>query len=194
MSCGGCDDCPTSNWHLHVTAEPHFQKGPKIDTMRLLLSEEFGLDSKIVQVTNVIPYAKSYNELIPTLASAGSEAVATRKLFDLGAFLLEYNWSVKRLKIEGDFRVVPVGRVLYYEAHMKNLEPLGSQYAQRYSECYHISVNRRSEIIYTVRSPQLVTVQNLIAAVLDSTQAPKIEACVLDTAPELDSVWMGERS
>lgn len=141
MTCAGCDDCPTDRWHLHVTVRPHWSWSLR-DVAGALEREIERHDIKPVVVTNHLRDGRSYRELIPTKHFEGSEADASRELFMMGMLLNNAGWRVRRLKIEGDARIVPNGRALYYEAHVKS---------PRVDVPLPRSTNARGENIYTVR-------------------------------------------
>ncbi len=187
MSCAACDNCPRDTWHLHVTVaskiltpadEAHFR-------------DKYGI--KFVRVHNMVQDQPGYPELIPTMHVKCSEAVAIRRLMDMHHVLLSHGFGILRHKIEGNAStIVGRDRVLYYESHLKNLLPEAEARAKNLR--VPLSINARGERIYTIRHPAVGHVYELAwslsRAEEDHTRTPRIEACVLDTAPELDDSWM----
>lgn len=189
MSCAGCDHCPEDHWHLHVTVAGDF---------RTILADrcaELSRPAKLVRVTNVMRDGSDYVESIPTLHFRGTEAHAVHALFDMACELQHpaRPYMVTRLKIEGDARVVPPGRALYYETHLKDLVPEAEVRAKNLR--LPRSLNAREQSIYTVRYPVYGQVYELAWSLLrnDTKRVLRIEACVLDTAPELDDAWINQR-
>ncbi len=200
MTCARCDtdDCPTDAWHLHVTVAPH-KSWNRVDFTRALVHDAQKHSFRPVVVTNVIPAQPAhgrperfYRELIPTRHVRGTEAEATREIFQMGVLLNNAGWRVRRLKIEGSASRVPAGRALYYETHLKNLNPL--------PKFVPMSTNQRGDMIHTLRKHTMDDMEIALDSVFvdfigNLDQRPtKIEACVLDTAPELDDEWMGRLS
>lgn len=190
MTCAACDDCPADAWHLHITVKPPREWG-FADISRALECDIARLKIKPVVVTNHFRDARPpYKELIPTKHFKGSEAEATRELFRLGTLLNNSGWRIRRLKIEGDARVVTPGRALYYEAHVKNPSHPDARVPR--------STNAKGDDIYTLRHPAMGNVyENALRlhGYNDPWRAPinvRIEACVLDTAPERDNEWMNQ--
>lgn len=189
MSCAGCDDCPRGAWHLHVTVgsvlRNEFWSGSEYQQLELIRV----LGYKDVCVRNLMPDGSDYNEIIPTINYVGSEAKATAKLFEMGAELLRVGFTIKRLKIEGDPMQVAAGRALYFEAHIKGFGKIDWRLPT--------SVNLKGEKIRTLRKKTLLDMQLQFDQWWDTTNGEldvrkhRIEACVLDTAPELDNAWMG---
>ena len=174
MGCAGCDDCPQDAWHLHVTVL-------ESDTTVLegLIRRHGG---KVVRITNVMSdSSRNYDEIIPTCFFRGSESHATMRLFQVACELEQRGFEIARLKIEGDARAVPTGRALYYEAHLKNLDEWRAGRLP-------LSINARDEKIWTVRHGDWMTVRNLCDKL--RVESARVEACVLDTAPELDDEWL----
>lgn len=192
MSCAGCDDCPDGHWHLHVTVErrdgmPGYisKTGYELDMRRLEL--------RPTTVLNIMrDESQNYREHIPTRHFAGSEAKATALLFDTAIDLARLGYWPKRLKIEGDARMpIRIGRALYYEAHAK--VPMTPQRALELIDNLPISVTKK-HVVATIRGHSVGEVMNILTDAsamlgIDPRNA-RVEACVLDTAPELDDAWM----
>lgn len=190
MTCAGCDDCPQDAWHLHVTVKPPHQWS-FTDITRALECDMVRMGARPVVVTNHFAPRHNrppYKELIPTKHFKGSESNASREIFKMGVLLNNSGWRVKRLKIEGDARSmrIPEGRALYYETHIKGAPIDG---APR-------STNAKGQAILTVRRGTLRDVRdaclNLFADTGHECPVLRIEAIVLDTAPELDHDWINQ--
>lgn len=203
MSCAGCDDCPQDAWHLHVTVD---RGGDNVHISATGFTIDMNqLGYRPVSVWNVMqgdppdatygdPRVRSYREWIPTQHFRGSEAKATYELFVMGHRLKNLGWIPRRLKIEGDARLVTSGRALYYEAHVKPKEPLSYVRTIRLNgEYLAISVSKESPIV-TIRQSSLEELNHqfwLLSNVCDLRDVKRrVEACVLDTAPELDDEWL----
>ncbi len=191
MTCAACDDCPQDAWHLHVTVKPPREWG-FADISRALECDMVRLGMRPVVVTNVFVKTpeRNYKELIPTKHVRGSEAEASREIFRMGTLLNNAGWRVKRLKIEGDARKVISGRALYYEAHVKNPSHPDARVPR--------STNAKGDEIYTIRHHAMGHVYEHALRLQghnDPWRAPinvRIEAAVLDTAPELDHDWINQ--
>jgi hypothetical protein len=189
MTCAAdCDTCDPDAWHLHVTVEPA-PAWARADVAKALLYDAKKHDFESVVVTNVIPRdprtgrpERTYRELIPTRHLRGTEAEASAEIFRMGVALNNAGWIVRRLKIEGDARLVYPGRALYYETHMKN-PPRATNLP--------ISRNSRGDVIHTLRRSNKDDIKLALFNIFgDDAEYPRMEACVLDTAPELDDEWM----
>lgn len=182
MSCAGCDDCPKTGWHLHVTVRPHWS-WTLTDVASALRRDIERHGIRPVVVTNHFRDGRpSYKELIPTLHVEGDEAHASREIFRMGVLLNNAGWRVKRLKIEGDARMIPYGRALYYEAHIKSYVPMKLPF----------STNAKGESIYTARHADLLDLHMMLDELLQPTDLRRIEATVLDTNPAMDHDWINQ--
>ncbi len=182
MTCAGCDptDCPADAWHLHVTVQPHWSWSLK-DVSSALQRDIDRHGIRPIVVTNVFHAdpARNYKELIPTKNFKGTEAEASREIFKMGILLNNAGWRVKRLKIEGNPSIIREGRALYYETHLKDVA----------HDKFPISTNAKGQRIATYRRATLDEVR----LVADGYPPPtRIEAAVLDTAPELDHDWINQ--
>ncbi len=197
MTCAGCDptDCPTDAWHLHVTVQPHWSWSLK-DVSSALQRDIDRHGIRPLVVTNHFRDGRqSYRELIPTKHVRGTEAEASREIFKMGILLNNAGWRVKRLKIEGDPSHIREGRALYYETHFKI--PVGENHATYMGRVLPMSTNVKNDIICTLRrnvllDVQLATDQFFEYRNMRDTVKPRIEAAVLDTAPELDHDWINQ--
>lgn len=185
MSCAGCpdDECPADHWHLHVTVTPP-PTWSFADVQTALMIDLTRANMRPVVVTNHYrdPARPPYKELIPTKHHKGTEASATRELFQMGVLLNNAGWRVRRLKIEGDPRTVRPGRALYYETHIKPSIPTRLDLP--------LSVNVRGERIYTLRRGTIGLVNSVMLGI--GITCPRVEAAILDTAPEMDDAWINE--
>jgi hypothetical protein len=192
MSCAGCpeDECPRDTWHLHLTVVPHWSWNLR-DVSSALKREIERYQVRPVVVTNVFhdDPSRNYKELIPTKHFRGTEAEASREIFQLGLLLNNAGWRVRRMKIEGDPSRLPVGRALYHEVHLKN-PSLGI--------VMPTSINAAGDRIITIRRPTADDIHNFISDMVDRMLLyghplpPRIEATVLDTNPELDHDWINQ--
>jgi len=196
MTCAACDDCPRDAWHLHITVQPHWSWNVK-DVASALQREIERFGAKPVVITNVFrDERRNYKELIPTKHVRGTEAEASREIFQMGVLLNNAGWRVRRLKIEGDPAHIKEGRALYYESHLKN-PALGVRASLGLRA--PTSTNAKGDHIVTVRRPTYESVvetmvgwrdAGLVDA--DTVRDARIEAAVLDTNPALDADWINE--
>ncbi len=183
MSCAGCDDCPSTGYHLHVTVGFLISDAWEDKEWNKLIDL---MGYKPILVHNVTNNMKTYEERIPTQHVKGTEAEAIKALFMMGWCLINVGFAVKRLKIETNPSSVNPARVLYYESHVKNLRDEARARARNLR--VPMSRNERGEEIFTVRHPAMGHVYELATSL--TGQLAKIEATILDTAPELDKEWM----
>jgi hypothetical protein len=173
------------HWHLHVTVKPHWTWTLR-DVTEALRRDIERYDIKPVVITNHFrdPARKPYRELIPTKHFQGSETEAHREIFHMGVLLNNAGWRVKRLKIEGDPRVVTPGRAIYYECHLRNVQWIDHLLPK--------STTARSTF-HTGRRQSTIALRELVLPLLPRELHDDIhyEACVYDTAPELDADWIG---
>lgn len=177
------NDAP--HWHLHVTVQPHWTWTLR-DVTDALRRDIERHDIKPVVITNHFrdPARKPYRELIPTRHFQGSETDASREIFRMGVLLNNAGWRVRRLKIEGDPRVVTPGRALYYECHLRNLPSLDISLPR--------STTPRSTF-HTARRQSMISLREFVLPNIPSEihDDVRYEVCVHDTAPELDADWIG---
>lgn len=193
MGCAGCDDCPQDAWHLHVTVRPHL-RWSLTDTAKAIEQDIIGEGIRLVHVTNVFREPRrNYVEMIPTQHLKGaSEGEATFKLFMMARLLSNRGWRITRLKLEGGAPRVVRGRALYYEAHAK-IQPEHETLAHS----LRLPLSRtKDKMIATIRNtyPEDVDQTWNYMHYLGMTlgQPMRIEAAVLDTAPELDNEWINQ--
>lgn len=192
-------------WHLHVTVKPH-ANWTLHDVASALERDVIHHGMKPVVITNHFrdPRRMPYKEIIPTKHFSGTEAEATRELFNMGVTLNNRGWRVKRLKIEGNPELPEVcelpksgaayairQRALYYETHIKIDDwevPMAVKHGFAIS-----STGNTARMIATYRHPALGNVYehgvHLMGA-FDRDEVVHVEAAVLDTAPELDEEWL----
>lgn len=220
MSCAGCDDCPDTHWHLHVTVDK--PDGVWSDTWKQYFSEDcIRVGAKAVRVTNVFhadnnqkwvdprtlpkgvnPYVtKSYEELIPTVNYHGSETEAARNLFNLGVAFVRMGYRVVRLKMEASPNVASEKRMLYAETHVKVKNIMGAR--ARASILYvpmsivGVPVDGEGYFIITGREPTIGHCHSFIDHMKKEftyciVEEPRVEICTHDTNPELDKAWLSQ--
>jgi hypothetical protein len=181
-----------SHWHLHITVKPHWN-WTFVDVTEALKRDVERHSVKPLVITNHFHdgVRESYKELIPSKTVEGDEASASREIFRLGVLLNNAGWRIQRLKIEGDPREESsvASRALYFETHLKNA-PLPLRAAP-------ISTTAKGNTFHTVRAPRLTDILTRLWSWEDEWPHMKgfkceMEACVLDTNPQLDDEWMNQ--
>jgi hypothetical protein len=177
-------------WHLHITVKPHWN-WTFVDVHEALKRDVERHGVKPLVITNHPRGGlQPYKELIPSKEVEGDEASASREIFRLGVLLNNAGWRITRLKIEGDPREGSVrNRALYFETHLKNA-PLPLKLAP-------ISTTAKGNTFHTLRAPRYTDIYLQMIRWQDEWPYMKdfkyeIEACVLDTNPDLDKEWISQ--
>lgn len=192
-----------TEWHLHVTVEPHWT-WTYVDVQKALQREIERSGMKIVVATNYTTVrtldktiVNKRKELIHTKHHAGDEASANREIFKMGVVLNNAGWRVRRLKVEGDPRSPDVARrAMYFEAHLKIDE-----------RHVHVAQGMGFGISSTLKTPHYATIRSrthddVSLLFLDFVQeccrrtgepcapALQIEAITFDSNTAMDEDWL----